>query len=599
MEKAIRVDLSNGKISIDTIPNEITKKYIGGMGIATYIFTKEVLPSINPYDPENLLIFSVGPFCGTIVPFCGRHFVMAKSPLTGIIGESSSGGFWGKELRSTGFNHVIVKGKSEMPVYLWIQNDKIEIHDASEIWGKGVFETEDRLKMNLGDDKIKIASIGPGGENLVKFASIMNDQDRAAGRCGLGAVMGSKKLKSIAVRGTNTVEVKNREKLTEAVKKLKELMIDSPLIDVHKQYGTTLGMDNGPHMGDVPIKNFSMSRWLGTKKIGGIALMDNFKDNVRTHSCFNCPVGCAKQLRYEGKWFGWPEYETLAMMGSNLMVDDLSAIVKWNIRMNDLGIDTISLGSVIAMYIEAIERRLLIKKRDVLDVMPKWGDVSEIETLIDMIAYRKGIGNDLAEGVRNFCKIKGLPNDFETHGKGLEVPAHEPRSNNMTALDYITSPRGAYHCQMPMDISSAMYFKIELGIVEPINRFSKEHRVAELVKIVQDGSEAYCACGGCIFGFKWIPEVTPWIESLNSIVGESYTVDLWKAVGERLFNMKRVYNMSCGTTKADDIIGSRFSMSMKKGPNSGNVPPLEELTPVYYKIRGWDKNGHPTANQLS
>ncbi len=592
MEKILRINLTNNQISTEEVLENDLEKYIGGMGVATAIFTREVPADIEPYDEKNLLIFSVGPFCGTSVPFCSRHFIMAKSPLTNILGESSSGGFWGTELKFAGFSHIIIKGKSKKPVYLWIRDNIIELKDASDLWGKGVFETQERIKKNLGDKKIKIALIGPAGENLVRYASIMNDQDRAAGRCGLGAIMGSKKLKAIAVRGNGRPEVIDKEALKINVKRFRDLEKENPVLEIHKQYGTTLGMDNMPHIGDVPIKNFTESRWLGTKRIGGYALMEK---EVRTHACFNCPVGCAKEIKYNDKWVRWPEYETLAMMGSNLLVDDLDKIIKWNVQANDLGMDTISLGSTIAMFLEAIERNLLNIDNAELNLKSKnlWGASEVIDKLIRIIAYRQGIGNDLAEGVKHFCENYNLPEDLATHGKGLEVPAHEPRANNMTALDYATSPRGAFHCYMPMDVSSGMYIKEELGIINIIDRFSKEKRIAELVKIVQDASEAYSACGGCIFGFKWIPEVTPWIECLNAITGKKFSVETWTKAGENIFNMKRAYNIKCGITKEDDKIGSRFLKPIEKGATRKNIPPIHDLLPIYYSIRGWDSEGRP------
>jgi aldehyde:ferredoxin oxidoreductase len=592
LEKILRINLTNNQISTEKVLENDLEKYIGGMGVATAIFTREVPADIEPYDEKNLLIFSVGPFCGTSVPFCSRHFIMAKSPLTNILGESSSGGFWGTELKFAGFSHIIIKGKSKKPVYLWIKDNIIELKDASDLWGKGVFETQERIEKNLGDKKIKIALIGPAGENLVRYASIMNDQDRAAGRCGLGAIMGSKKLKAIAVKGHGRPEVIDKEALKINVKKFRDLEKDNPVLEIHQQYGTTLGIDNMPHIGDVPIKNFTMSRWLEIKKIGGYALMEK---EVRTHACFNCPVGCAKEIKFNDKWVRWPEYETLAMMGSNLLMDDLDEIIKWNVQANDLGMDTISLGSTIAMFLEAIERNLL--KLDELGLHFKskklWGNTEIIDKLIGIIAYRQGIGSDLAEGVKYFCENYNLPEDLATHGKGLEVPAHEPRANNMTALDYVTSPRGAFHCYMPMDISSGMYIKEELGITNVIDRFSKEKRIAELVKIVQDASEAYSACGGCIFGFKWIPEITPWIECLNAITGRKYSVESWTKAGETIFNMKRAYNIKCGITKEDDMIGSRFLKPIEKGGTRKNIPPIKELLPIYYNIRGWNSEGRP------
>ncbi len=525
---------------------------------------------------------------------------MAKSPLTGIIGESSSGGFWGRELRKTGHEHVLIEGKSDSPVYLWIKNNDVEIRDATHLWGKGNYEVNSLIKEELGDKMIRIASIGIAGENLVKYASIMNERDRAAGRCGLGAVMGSKNLKAIAVRGTNKIPVDDEETLSKAVEKIRGLVdLEYILFSVHVQYGTTLGMENGPHMGDVPIKNYTMSRWPKIKNIGGNPL---FEMKHRTNACFNCPVGCAKEVCYRNEWIRWPEYETLAMLGANLLVDDLDALIRWNYMANDLGMDTISLGSTLSTFFESLERGFL--KDEINEPVLKklvaenafWGAKDAIELLIERIANREGIGNDLAEGVKKFIEMKNLPEDLSVHVKGLEVPAHEPRSNNLTALDYVTTPRGAYHCYMPMDLSSAMYVKKELGLVEKIDRLSKEPIVVESVIKVQDSSEAYSACGGCIFGFKWIPEITPWIEALNAITGRNYTVDTWMAVGERNFNMKRKYNMECGITKSDDKLSARFRIPIKKGATMGNIPPIEDFLPLYYELRRWDEEGKPTYN---
>lgn len=588
-------------ITSEEVPTELEEKYLGGAGVAATIFTREVPANVDPYDSKNLLIFSVGPFCGTSVPFCGRHFVMAKSPLTKIVGEASAGGFFGKELKCAGFDHVIVKGKSKKPVYLWIKDGTAEIRDASDLWGKGIHYTETELKNIIGDDKIKTASIGPAGENLVKYAAIINESDHAAGRCGLGAVMGSKKLKSIAVRGTGKPSVHNKDALTEAVKKIRELVKESPLANVMRETGTLAHMDNFISIGDVPIKNYTMSRWPGTKKIGFYALQT--RGEIKHHACFNCPVACRANIEYEGKWVAWPEYEMLAMMGSNLFVDDLDALIKWNLLVNDLGIDLISLGGNIACFLEAAERKLLNMDLSELGFKQDpeksenyqiWGAIEPIEKLIKMITYREGIGNDLAEGVKNFCVIRNLPQDLSTVGKGLEIPAHEPRSSNLTALDYATTSRGAYHCYEPMQLSSGMTLKKELGLTKLVDRFSKEEAVDAVIKI-QDGSEAYSACGGCIFGFWYTQEITPWIKALNAITGRSYSVDTWMKAGERIFNIKRSYNMDCGITKADDTFGSRFFTPIPKGGTKKNIPPLDELLPKYYKLRVWDQEGRPTS----
>ena len=549
--------------------------------------------NVDPYDGNNLLIFSVGPYCGTAVPFCGRHFVMAKSPLTNILGEASSGGFFGKELKSTGIDIVIIKGKSEKPACLWIHDGEAEILDASDLWGKGTQETDVGIKALIGDEKVKVATIGPAGENLVKYACIINDKHHSAGRCGLGAVMGSKKLKAIALKGTGQVVVSDKEKVSEEAKKIRELIKTDGLAMVMKDSGTPVHLVSMASVGDVPIKNWTMGRWVGVKKIGAKALLE--RGEVKMHGCFNCPTACRGYIEYNGEWVSRPEYETLGMLGSNLLVDDLEALIRWNLLVNDLGLDSISLGAMLGCFLETLDRGLMDLNIDQLgfEADNLWGNPKPIDKIIDMIARREGIGNDLAEGVRAFCKMKGLPDELSIHGKGLEVPAHEPRANNLTALDYATTPRGAYHCYEPMHVSSFMNLKKELGLTTKVDKFSTGEDVADAVKKIQDASEAYSASGGCIFGFWFTNELASWVNAFNAITGYSHSVEDWVGAGEKIINLKRKFNIECGITKADDSYGIRFSIPLEKGGTRKNVPPLEVLLQKYYKLRGWDAEGRP------
>jgi len=591
--KILRIDLETKKIDYEDYTDEDEMDLIGGMGLATAIFTREVDPEIDPFDGNNLLIFSVGPFCGTAIPFCGRYFVTAKSPLTKILGESSSGGFFGKELKSAGYDLVIIKGKSQSPVYLSINDGGVEIKDASELWGKGTQETDEKIKDLLGNDKIKVATIGPAGENLVKYACIINDKHHAAGRCGMGAIMGSKNLKAIAVHGTGKVPVQDKDKVNDAAKELRELLKKSGLGMVFADSGTPVHIDSMASVGDIIIKNYTVGRWIGIKKTGAKALQA--RGEVKMHGCFNCPTACRGFVEYEGEWVTRPEYETLGMLGSNLMVNDLEALIKWNLIVNDLGLDSISLGAVMACFLESIERKLIDANLDEFGFTEEniWGTIEPIEKLFTKIAYRDGIGNDLAEGVRSFCEAKGLPEELSMHGKGLEIPAHEPRANNLSALDYATTPRGAYHCYEPMHISSYMNQKEEIGLTEQVDRFGTGDDVAEAVVKIQDASEAYSACGGCIFGFWFIHKLTPWINGLNGITGRAYTVDDFMKAGQKIIRMKRIFNVKCGITKADDNFGKRFYTPLEKGGTKRNIPPLEGLLEKYYQIREWDAQGKP------
>ena len=591
--KILRIDLETKNIDYEDYADEDEVSLIGGMGLATAIFTREVNPEIDPFDGDNLMIFSVGPFCGTSIPFCGRYFITAKSPLTNILGEASSGGFFGKELKSAGYDLVIIKGKSQSPVYLWINDGVVEIKDASELWGKGTQETDEKIKDLLGNDKIKVATIGPAGENLVKYACIINDKHHAAGRCGMGAVMGSKNLKAIAVRGTGKAPVQDKDRVNETAKEIRELLKTSALGMVFADSGTPVHLDSMASVGDINIKNYTMGRWIGIKKTGAKAL--NARGEVKMHACFNCPTACRGYVEYEGEWVTRPEYETLGMLGSNLLVNDLEALIKWNLIVNDLGLDSISLGAVIGCFLESIERKLIDVNLDEFGFTEEniWGAIGPIEKLFTKIAYRDGIGDDLAEGVRSFCEVKRLPEELSMHGKGLEIPAHEPRANNLTALDYATTPRGAYHCYEPMHLSSYMNQKEEIGLTKQVDRFGTGDDVAEAVIKIQDASEAFSACGGCIFGFWFIHKLTPWINGLNGITGRANTIDDFMKAGQNIIRMKRVFNVKCGITIADDNFGKRFYTPLEKGGTKRNIPPLEGLLEKYYQIRKWDGQGKP------
>jgi len=595
MSKILRINLSNNDISQEEISAEDELHFIGGIGVSTAIFTREVPSDVDPLGEENPLIFSVGPFCGTAIPFCGRHFVMAKSPITNILGEASSGGFFGKELKSTGFDFVIIEGKSENPVFISIKDGKAEILDATNLWGKGTQETDEVIKEKLGDQNVKIATIGPAGENLVKFACIINDRHHAAGRCGLGAVMGSKKLKAITVRGTGKVPVYENEKVLNAAKELRDLLSKSGLGMVMADSGTPVHLDSMASVGDIILKNWTEGRWTGVKQIGAKALQA--RGEVKMHGCFNCPTACRGYVEYEGDWVSRPEYETLGMLGSNLLVDDLEVLIKWNLLVNDLGLDSISLGGVLGCLLESVERELLPSEYNLLGFKKEqvWGDTKSIENVIPMIAYREGVGNKLAEGVKKFCEIENLPEELSIHGKGLEVPAHEPRANNLTALDYATTPRGAYHCYEPMHLSSYMNQKEEIGLTERVDKFGSGEDVVEAVIKIQDAAEAYSASGGCIFGFWFIHKLQPWIDGLNGITGRSYSVESFMEAGQNIVNMKRAFNVKCGISIKNDTFGSRFFTPLEKGGTRKNVPPLGDLLHNYYQKRNWNENGIPNT----
>ena len=355
-------------------------------------------------------------------------------------------------------------------------------------------------------------------------------------------------------------------------------------------------MENGPGIGDVPIKNYTLSRWKGTKKLTPSKLQER---ELKKHACFNCPVACTKTLEYDGAWTRAPEYETLAMLGANVQVDDLEKIIEWNVLANDLGLDTISLGATISCFLETIQEELIdidptkfgikkIQDEEKGDYWDVWGCDEAISTLIPMIAARDGIGDQLADGVKRFIETNSLPEDMDTTGKGLEMPAHEPRGNNLAALDYATTPRGAFHCYMPMLLSSNMNLKNDIGLSSLVDRFGKDETIVDAVIKIQDAATVFDACGGCIFGFQTLSEVQPWVDAVNAVKGANLDIDSWMEAGSRIFNLKRKYNEKLGITKEDDTLGKRFFNKIKKGGTKKNIPPLEEILPMYYQKRGWN-----------
>ena len=438
--KLLRVNLSNGDIQEEKLKREDAIKFIGGTGLAAKILYDEIISNISPYDPSNKLVFMTGPLEGTLVPCSCRYAVCALSPLTGAWGEAHASGFWGPELKSAGYDGIVIEGRACSPVYLKIFDGDVTIEDASSLWGMGCLDLERALKKELGED-VKVACIGPAGERLVRYASIINDGGRAAGRCGMGAVMGSKNLKAIVVRGSGKIQVAKPAMLRKTIRRLYPVLMSFPTTQIYSAYGTNGEMDSFYEYGDVPIKNFTIGVWDGVKKIDGKAMAKTIVKGQR--ACLGCPIGCWRYIKIEdGAYAGiegrGPEYETAASFGSLLLNDDIMVIAKANELCNQYGMDTISTGVSIAFAMECYERGI-IGKEDTGGLELRWGDGDVILKLIELIGKREGFGDILAEGVRKASQRIGKGSErYAMHVKGLEIPMHDPRAFQGMGLQYAT-----------------------------------------------------------------------------------------------------------------------------------------------------------------
>jgi len=599
--KILEVDLSSRKINILSLDEEITKNYIGGSGLAAKIIYDETSPEIDPLDSRSLLVFMTGPFTNTAIPTSGRHAIAARSPLTGIWGEADVGGSWGISLKRAGYDGIKIKGASKTPVYLWIHNAKIEIKDAKHLWGIDTYKIEDLLK-NETDEKASIACIGPAGESLVKFASIMHDgrNARAAGRCGLGAVMGGKKLKAIVVQGKGKTRIEDEEGLKKFVKNIVPQMREETAY--LRNYGTTGSVVELEEIGDLPIKNWRQGRWKdGAKRLSGQTLLETiFSGN---YHCKTCPIGCGKKIRIEeGKYAGVDgaaaEYETIATLGSLCLVDNLEAVSLANQLCNQYGMDTISTGAAIAFTMEAYEKGL-IRSSDLDGLELSWGNADAVIEMVRRIGERRGLGRLLGEGVRRAAEeIGGKAYEFAIHVKGLELPGHDPRAFYSLALGYATSNRGACHLQAYSHPFERWITIPDLGYSECLPPHIEKGK-AELVMKLQNFMCMFDSLKICKFSMYGGIEPHHLVELLNLVTGWDVNLKEFMRVGERLFNLKRLYNVKCGINRKDDILPSRLlTQTRGEGGASDTLPYLGRMLSEYYKLRGWDEEGIPLSSKL-
>lgn len=585
----LRVNLTEKTIAKEALNLEDAHKYIGGRGLGTKIFMDEVHPTVDPFSEDNKVIFITGPLSGTATPTGGRYMVVTKSPLTNTIASSNSGGYWGAELKFAGYDAIILEGKSDTPVYLNIADDMVELKDASEIWGKLLDETTTILE-NIHGPKVRVAAIGPAGENLSKISGVMNERARAAGRSGVGAVMGSKNIKAIVVRGTNKVAVKNEEMLKEvfskSLNKIKENGVTGQGLPA---YGTAVLVNIINENGALPTNNFQKSYFDKAEEISGETLAEKYLK--RKSPCFRCPIGCGRYCEVDDIKGEGPEYETIWGFGSNCGVSDLGAIIKANFWCNEYGLDTISTAATIAAAMELYQKGY-IKKED-LDDGPElvWGNADAIIEWTKLMGQGKGLGAKMAEGSYRLCETYGVP-ELSMTVKKQEMPAYDPRGIQGIGLNYATSNRGGCHVRGYM-ISPEI-----LALPQPLDRFATEGK-AEWTKIFQDFTAAIDSVGLCLFT-SFALDADDYAALYNSVCGTEITGNDFIEAGERIWNIERLFNLESGVDPSQDTLPKRLLEDpISEGPSRGWVNKLSETLPLYYKLRGWSENGLPTEERLA
>ncbi len=586
--KILRVNLSKMTVNVDPLNEREAHKYVGGRGLGSKILMDEVDPTVDALSPDNKLIFATGPLTGTNTPTGGRYMVITKSPLTGAIASSNSGGFWGAELKMAGYDIIVFEGKAKTPVYLNIADDKAELKDASHLWGKMVSETTHILEKEHGE-KVKVAAIGPAGEGLSMIAAIINDVGRAAGRSGVGAVMGSKNLKAIVVRGTQKVKISDNDKLKQAyAASLEKIKANAVTSEGLPTYGTAVLVNVINETGVFPTNNFQLSTFDKAEDISGETLAEKYLD--RKSPCFRCPIACGRYSKVDDIAIDGPEYETIWAFGSDCGVSSLPDIIKANYWCNEIGVDTISAGATIAAAMELYEKGL-IKEAD-LDGGPElvWGNGDAIIEWSRRMADEDGLGAKLAQGSYRLCEMYGMP-ELSMSVKKLELPAYDPRGIQGHGLQYATSNRGGCH------VRGYLVSPEILGLPEQLDRFELQGK-PEWAKIFQDLTAAIDSSGLCLFT-SFALGADDYAALYNAVCGTDMTGDEFIQAGERIWNLEKLYNLRAGIDASQDTLPPRLlNEPIPEGPSKGWVHKLDELLPKYYEVRGWDAEGVPTPEKL-
>jgi aldehyde:ferredoxin oxidoreductase len=587
--KFLRINLSSGTIKKEDLDMEIAKKFIGGRGLGSFILSQEISPNIDAFSPENKIIIAAGPLTGTQAPASGRHMVITKSPLTDTIASSNSGGFWGAELKKAGYDMIILEEISEKPCYIFISDDIIEIRDAEKYWGKLVSETTEGLLNEVSDSKARVMAIGPAGEKKSLVAAVMNDKYRAAGRSGVGAVMGSKNLKAIVVRGTGKLKPANAEAAKEVLKSVRKKIKEQPVTGQGlPTYGTAVLVNIVNESGIYPTNNFQKAYFEDAEKVSGEALAKEYL--VKNTACYGCPIACGRLSRLENVEAEGPEFETLWAYSADCGIDDLPAVIKANNWCNEYGLDTISAGSTIACAMELYEKGII--KDEEIDGPPlEFGSSEAIVEWTRKMGAFEGFGAKLALGSYRLAEMYGVP-ELSMSVKKQELPAYDPRGVQGHGLQYATSNRGGCHVRGYL-ISPEI-----LGVPEQLDRFSLEGK-AVWVKAFQDLTAVIDSLGLCLFT-SFAMGADDYLNVYCAITGIDMTKEEFLAAGERIWNLERVFNLSAGVKPDQDKLPKRLLKEpIPEGPSKGHVHQLSELLPEYYKERGWSQEGIPTDDKLT
>ena len=577
--KILTVDLDKDLMRTKVTPKEWIELYTGQKGLATRLLMESLDPTVDPLSPENKLVLATSIMAGTIVSCSAKLAVAAKSPQTGTISDGSVGGHIGSELKYAGYDAVTLTGKAKRLCYLYIDPDRVEIRDAEDLKGVGAFETETRIKQKVGDDQLKVLTIGPAGENLVRYSCICSERYRQLGRGGLGAVMGSKNLKAIAIRGWLDVQVADIEKcIAVAAEAHKYDGILEPDFDIY-EYGTPVLVDMAQESGLLPTHNFQTGRFEGSKNINGETLKGLRKNKK---ACFSCGIACGNYVQAEESAVEGPEFETIALCGSNIGNGDPKLLIELNSLCDDLGLDTISTGGVLACMMEMTERAIY-------DFGIRFGDTTKAIELVHDIAGLRGIGKEAALGAKALAKKYGAP-ELAMQIKGMELPGYDPRGSWAMGLAYATAPRGGCHMTTYPIAEEAW------GDLDPFTFEGKAKLVAE----GQNSQFAKFSMGICDF---W-PLTSETIGKLfEATYGGSWPEEKVDLTGERIFNLQRMFNIMAGFTRKDDRLPDRFyTETLPAGPPKGIEMPEQAFNTIleeYYSLRGWDEQGRPTVETLT
>jgi len=598
--KILRVNLTAGTVKSEPLNMKWAKEYLGSRGLATKYIVEEVDPKVDPLSSANKLIWATGPLTGTMASTGGRYTVVTKGPLTGAIACSNSGGYWGAELKMAGWDMIIFEGASAKPVYLFVNDDVAELRDGSALWGHSVWETEETLKKLHQDPLLRVSSIGLAGENKVLFASVVNDLHRAAGRSGVGAVMGSKNLKAIAVRGTKGVgNIADPKAFMQVTAEKKKILHDNAVTGQGlPTYGTQVLMNVINEIGALPTRNHRDVQFEGAKDISAEAMAtprasDGKKHLVTNQACFGCTIACGRISKMDKGHFtvenkpqywgasGGLEYEAAWALGAANGVNDLEALQYANLLCNEQGMDPISFGATVGAVMELYDMGVL--KKEQLGIDAKFGSAQALAHFAEITAKGEGFGKEIGQGSARLTKKYGHP-DLTMSVKGQEFPAYDSRGIQGMGLAYATSNRGACHLRGYTVASEVLGIPVK---TDPLVADGKP----ELVKAFQDATAAFDSSGLCIFTtFAWgLADLAP---QLQAACGSEFTLEKVSEIGERIWNMERDFNNRAGFTAKDDTLPKRLlTEPAKTGPAKGLVNKLPEMLPKYYEVRGWTPDG--------